>query len=75
MWEKTRGELRGKSTIKSWRRRVRNDYALCDTGTLKAKQRKHFFTQCIVKFLDSSSQDLEAKNMITFKVKLKKYIG
>lgn len=75
MWKKPFGELRGKSTIKSWRRQVRNDYALCNTGTLKAKQRKHFFTQCVVKFLDSLSQDLEAKNMIIFKVKLKKYIG
>lgn len=48
VWKKTRGELRGKSIIKSWRRRVRNRYALCNTGTLKAKQRKHSFTQCIV---------------------------
>lgn len=74
VWKMTRGELRGKSIIKSWRRGVRNRYALCNTGTLKAKQRKHSFTQCIVN-LDSSPQDSEAKNMIVFKMKFKIYIA
>lgn len=75
VWTKTRGELRGKSIIKSRRRRVRNHYALCNTGTLKAKQRKHSFTQCIVKLLDSLPQDTEAKNMIVFKMKFKIHIA
>lgn len=74
VWKKTRGELRGKSIIKSWRRPIRNHYALCNTGTLKAKQRKHSFTQCLLKLLDSSPRDPEAKNMVVFKMKFKIHI-